>query len=328
MKKTISMLLISILTISLVLSGCGKKNPKKYKVALLTCNLAMQDLSNQLIWGSIERFSAETGVESKTVIATNTEEGEAAIDQLVSEGFNIIINNNPVLNTAVVNKTAAHAKVTFACTEGKIPGQIPANLISATIRTEESGFLAGVIAARKAQNGRVALIGGAEDVTSSGFEDGYRAGVSYVSSAMAMEIGYGGSGLAYSEAKNYAARFYSRGADMIFVSSPGDVGKGAIESAKEQNKPIITVSDMSEVSPGNIIASVMKASDLLGYDLVKGIYDDTIKGGTVVSYGIADGKAGLIKTPNTATLLGDSLLAEVDQISEMIKNGTIKIQTR
>ena len=79
------------------------------------------------------------------------DEGDPIIDQMIADGFNVIINNNGALNPMLTEKAAANPNVTIVCLENEFNPNGVSNILSATIRAEESAFLAGYVAAKKSE---------------------------------------------------------------------------------------------------------------------------------------------------------------------------------
>jgi basic membrane protein A len=70
---------------------------------------------------------------------------------------------------------------------------------------------------------------------------------------------------------------------------------------------------------------MLKRVDIAVYDLVKRLCDGTLKGGTVVNYGLKEGGVGLSEMTFTRQLIPKAYVEQVNELRNKIINGEIKV---
>ena len=117
--------------------------------------------------------------------------------------------------------------------------------------------------------------------------------------------------------------FVKNGADIIFTAG-GDVGTGAIESARELGKYAIGVDrDQSDLAPENVISSTVKNINVSIVNLVGEILEDNYQGGQVIVNTLASGGVGLSDT--TKDHVSKDILDYVNEQAGKIKSGEIVV---
>ncbi|MDR3209380.1 MAG: BMP family ABC transporter substrate-binding protein [Oscillospiraceae bacterium] len=301
----------------------------KYKIAVLTCGAQMRSSSNQSVWAGADKFAQESGVTTKWFSAETNAEADAVIEQILAEGFTVILNANGDITKALTEKALENPDVIFAQIDGVLDPAGVANLVSSTIPSEQSGFIAGYIAAYKTETLTVGFLGGTPNTPGYQLEAGFRAGVAFAEAETGRSVqlltDYVGN--AYNRDGGYDVmdRLYAGGADIVFVATGGDTGGGAIYAAKVLGKLCVTMSDTAYMAPDSVIASVNKKIDQVTYLTARGICDGTIKGGAPVFHGLEAGLAGLVHNKNLETKLGAEFIAQVDAVIARVQAGEIAV---
>ena len=341
MKKLWSLALITVLACALAFTGCASNPPETeasaepkpdVKVAWLLCGAEMRDQSNQSIWSGAEKFQSETDCEMKWYSAENSLIAEDVIEQIIRDGYKIIIDNNGALNEKLIEKAKAHPDVVFASLECDMNTDGVSNLISATIRSEESAFLAGYIAANRTTANKVGFISGTDDMSAKPLVAGFKAGVDYAAAELNKEItiqsDFVGNGYNRDGGYELATTMANGGCDIFFVAVAGESGAGVLDALKTLNKPCVTIGNQALIAPDQVLACVTKDNNVTAYEVAMGIYSGNMKGATSYSYGISEGLAGYIKNDAAQKHLGEEMIASLDMISELITKGTIKVPAK
>ncbi|MDR3207872.1 MAG: BMP family ABC transporter substrate-binding protein [Oscillospiraceae bacterium] len=335
-----SRLITTILAgLTLLLAGCGNQpaastdGPKydtdKYKVAVMVCDAEMRSSSNQSVWAGADKFSKETGIEIKWFSAAHNAEADGVIEQILSEGFTVVINANGDDAAMVKQKAQENPDVLFAQIDGVLDPTGVANLVSASVQAQQPAFLAGYIAARKTETGKVGFLAGTYNIPGLVLEAGFVAGVAYANkekgTSVQIETRYVGN--AYNRDGGYDGfdRLLSDGSDIIFIATGGDTGNGALYAAKVTGGLCVAMGDSEYLAPNSVLAAVSKKIDAACYETALGLVSGTIKGGQTVLHGFNDGQAGFIATKNTEGKLGTELFNEVKALAEQLKANEIDI---
>lgn len=116
---------------------------------------------------------------------------------------------------------------------------------------------------------------------------------------------------------------YSSNADLI-LSAAGDVGTGAIEAARENDKFAIGVDrDQSYLAKDNVITSALKKLNVASYDLAKELVEGNYKGGVEKVYGLKEGAVGI--SENTNNHVPKEIIDYVNKEAEKVISGEIKV---
>jgi len=109
------------------------------------------------------------------------------------------------------------------------------NVASVTFADNESGYLAGVAAAKTTKTKQVGFVGGQESEVISRFEAGFKAGVASVDPSIKVQVDYAGSFGDAAKGKTIAAAQYAAGADIVYQVA-GGTGAGVFAEAKSLNE--------------------------------------------------------------------------------------------
>ncbi|MDR2524712.1 MAG: BMP family ABC transporter substrate-binding protein [Oscillospiraceae bacterium] len=309
-------------------------SPATAKIALLLCDAEMKSGSARAAWTVLEKFSKETGIALKWWMLPTSQDIQNELDGIVADGYNIIVTNNGMHCAYIKERCKALKDVTFVAMEGffgkkgeDLSGY--PNLIQGTVRAEESAFIAGYLLAKKTETGRIGLLNGTKNPPGIQMEAGFTAGVEYAAKEMQrvieMRVEYAGNGYNRTKGQDTARLLYNSGCDIIYCSAGGETDWGALEIAKELNKPVVTAGHTSYIAPGSVVAEVLKSKDPVLTEIINGLYYGTMKGGQILDHGLTDGTAGFAKTALTDEFFGAEILAQLDAVIEKIKNNEIVI---
>lgn len=357
MKRLLSIILVLVLGLSVVLTGCTDKGTgtkdggttdgkEKTSVGMVTDSGTIDDKSfNQGTWEGILRYSQEKGTISENYLKPNGEQTSdyvTAIDSLVAEGYKVIVTPGFKFEEAIYQAGTKYPDVHFVLIDGmpkkENEAQTLDNVVSVFFNEHEAGFLAGVAAATDTKSGKLGFVGGMEIPPVQKFGWGYRAGVKYANDNLGTNATlddsdyiYEGSFNNLAGGKTIASGMYGKGIDIIFHAA-GGVGAGIIGEAKERAEKgeevfVIGVdSDQyadGEISTGKsvILTSAMKRVDTAAYDYIDASLKGEFPGGQAISLSLADEGVGLpAENPN----MSDKAKENVAKAIEALKKGDVK----
>ena len=323
-----------------MLVGCGNKannnaqnsnesNEKTIKVAMVTDTGGVNDQSfNQSAWEGLQKIEKEYGkdkVRVKYLESRQDADYTPNIETLYEEGQDLIVGIG--FNIADAIKTAAenYPEQKFAIVDYSYGDEQPENVKSILFSDQESAYLVGTIAAKMSKSDKVGFIGGKKSDVIDRFEYGYKAGVKSIKPDAEIMVQYADSFTDSAKGKAIAKQMQKGGADIIYTAA-GDVGTGAIEAAKENNKYAIGVDrDQNSLAPDNVITSSMKRVDNAMYNIVKELKEGKFKPGDTIVYGLKDDGVGI--APTTDKLVDSKIIDETNSIKEKIIKGEIKVPT-
>ena len=336
-KKLISLSLTMIVSAG-ILVGCGSSDGDsategKIKVGMITDVGGVHDESfNQSSWEGLQAIQKELGKDKLDVNyleSTQDSDYKPNIEQFVEDEYDLIIgvgyklaNVGFKLQSAITEAAKNYPDQEFAIIDHVYDNQ-PENITSLSFESNESSYLAGLIAGKSTKTNKVAFIGGQQSPVIDKFEYGFKAGVLAANPDAEVLVQYSNSYSDQALGKSIANSMISKGADVIFPCA-GACGTGAIEAVKEANKMSVGVDrDQYDLAPDNMLTSAMKNIDVAVANLVRDFVNGDYKGGEVKNGTLANNGVGLAST--TDKNVSEKILKYVDEQAQEIKDGKIKV---
>ncbi|MCL5036136.1 MAG: BMP family ABC transporter substrate-binding protein [Chloroflexi bacterium] len=316
----------AVILILILMPGCSGRKPQNPKAIMVTSIGGPGDSSfiDSAYRGLLK--GREFGFD--VICISPEKEGEYAKTLMDAAGKKpeLVVALGSQLSFAVRKVAKKYPDVKFALVDGDL-ADMP-NVMSIRFHEEEGAFLAGALAGATSRRKTVGFLGGADIPVIHKFESGFRAGVMTTCPGCKVISRYTGSFSNTAAGKKDALELYNDGADIIFHAS-GKSGLGAIEACKEKGKGhyIIGVdTDQDALAPGIILTSVIKRTDSAVYHAMENAAKNKFKGG-IVEIGIKEDGVSLSPMEYTELLIGAVTLKHVLDLSNMIKDGSLKIPT-
>lgn len=330
LKKLLALSLSMIMSAG-ILVGCGSNGESasddgKITVGMITDVGGVHDESfNQSSWEGLQAIQKELGedkIEVKYLESTQDSDYVPNIEQFVEEETDLIIGVGYKLADALKEAAQNYPEQQFALIDETYDEQ-PENITSLSFESNESSYLAGLIAGKSTKTNKVAFIGGMESPVIAKFEYGFKAGVQDANPDAEVLVQYANSYSDQALGKSIANSMISKGADVIFPCA-GACGTGSIEAVKEAGKMAIGVDrDQNDLAPDNILTSAMKNIDIAVANLVRDYVNGDYKGGEVKIGSLANEGVGL--APTTDKNVSAEILEYVDEKAQEIKDGKINV---
>lgn len=323
-KKIATLAMATVVSASLLV-GCSGNNESasddKITVAMITDVAGVNDQSfNQSAWEGLQRAEKELGIEVKYLESKQDSDYATNIETLVDEDVDLILGVGMKLADAIKEGSELYPEQNFVLVDEEIDAKNVKNIL---FKAEESAYLAGLIAGKTTKTNNVGFIGGMELPVIDTFKYGYMAGVKAANPDAKVQAQYANSFTDQAKGKAIANQMYTNGADIVFTCG-GDVGTGAIEAAKENNKYAIGVDrDQSDLAPQNVLTSAIKRVDAGVFETVKSYVNGTFEGGTTTTYGLEENAVGVPDT--TKNLVSQDILDLVEETITKLKNKEITV---
>lgn len=322
LKKIATIAMTAILSTSLLV-GCSSNSEgeDKIKVAMITDVAGVNDQSfNQSAWEGLQRAEKELGVEVKYLESNQDADYMQNVETLVDQDTDLIIGVGMKLAPTIEEAAKSYPDQKFALVDETYE-EIPSNVKSILFQAEQSAYLAGLIAGKMTKTNNVGFIGGMQISVIDTFKYGFMAGVKAANPDAELQAQYANSFTDQAKGKAIATQMYKNGADIIFTAG-GDVGTGAIESARELGKYAIGVDrDQSDLAPENVITSAIKRVDAGVFETVKDLAEGKFEGGSSVVYGLNENAVGIADT--TSNLVPQEILNYVNEQMVKFQNGEL-----
>lgn len=341
MKKFVWLLTL-ILAFSLVASACGAPaatteppaateapvtqapSGEAFRVAVVMPS-AINDLAfSQSMYDALLRVQEEMGAENFEFVYSENmfvvDDAAAAIRDYASQGFDLVIGHGSQYGSSLQEIAPDFPETSFAWGTTVDTFDLP-NVFAYEARSEEGGFVNGVMAATLSQSNVVGVVGPIETGDAKLYIDGFRAGVLSVKPDAQVNINYIGSFSDVALASEAATTHISAGADVL--TGTAQMVVGAIGKAEESNVWWFgTQSNQTSLAPSIVVASQVYHWEGILNEMISLIKGGTL-GGQSFQATLANGGEVIEFNPDSAALSEAQTLAE--ETIQGVIDGTIKI---
>lgn len=278
--------------------GAGAATP--LRIGLVTDVGRVNDRSfNQSSWQGVLDYAEAAGMDEDDYRYIETQAAADYADniqQFIDAGFEVIVTVGFALSEATTVAAQENPDIFFIGVD-QFQGETLPNLVGLVFHEDQSGFLAGALAAHLTESGTIAAVLGTDLVPAVvAFGEGYEAGALHINPDINIISTYhpGELAQAFTDPEWGAAtarQAIDQGADVIFGAG-GLTGNGALqEVATEEGLYCIGVdTDQWETLPAAhpcLVSSAMKLIDPAIMDILISIASGTFEGGNYY------GEAGL-----------------------------------
>lgn len=285
---------------------------------------------NQFAYEGGKKAADEFGLTYKYIETSNQTDYAKNIDTCVKEGFKAVITVGFLIADATKAAAEANPDVYFMGVDQSID-PAPKNWVGLVFREDQSGFLAGALAAQMSKSGIIGGVYGIEIPPVKKFRNGFENGAKFINPDIKILGTYNDSFTKPDVGGANAKQFIGEGADVIFGAG-GPTGTGAITTAAQAGVYVIGV-DQDEYntsfgggkSPGadKIISSAVKQVDQAVYLAVEAL----VNGGTDFPGGgyltMSAENAGVGFAPKHDSDVPDSVTEYMNDILVGLKHGWV-----
>lgn len=313
------------------------------KVGLVTDVGGVNDKSfNQSAWDGVRKAAMEYHFEANYIESKQPTDYEKNIDQLATEGYDVIITVGFLMGDATAVKARQYPEIQFAIidnayypTQGSIAcgGEFRncysdgglTNVTSLMFQEDEVGFLAGVLAGGMTQTGTVCSVSGMEIPPVVRYVTGYQSGALWINPDVTALNVYIPSFTDPARGKEVGTSMIGQGCDVIFAVG-GNTGNGGLLAASENDLMGIGVDvDQYLTYPevqNSLISSAMKNVDVAVYEYLKSIIDGTNEAG-IITANLANGGVGLAPFHDWESLIPDEVVGKIKEAIDGLISGSI-----
>ncbi len=310
---------------------CEVYDLSDYTIGLITDVGQINDKSfNQSSWEGV--LAAEACGATVNYIETQDSADYANnIAEFAEQGYDIIVTVGFALGNATLEAAATYPDVTFIGVD-QSQAETVENVVGLVFNEDQSGFLAGALAARLTQTGTIAAVLGTDQVPPVvAFKEGYEAGARYIHPDITIISTYhpGAIDQAFTDPEwgaTTAKQALDQNADVVFGAG-GKTGNGALievaNAVSADGPPPFCIGvdtdqwlTVPEAHPC-LVSSAMKLLDRGVADIIMSIADGTVPAGNFF------GDAALAPYHDLADLVPDEVKAEIEEIAAGLADGSI-----
>ncbi|MBZ9789682.1 BMP family ABC transporter substrate-binding protein [Rhizobium sp. 3T7] len=280
---------------------------------------------NEAAFNGAEKFKKETGIAYRDFEPTGDTQGEQAIRNFASRGFNPVIAVSFAWTSAIEKVAAEFPDTKFVIVDAVVDKP---NVRSVVYKEEEGSFLVGTLAGLASKTGKVGFVGGMDIPLIRKFECGYEQGARSVKADVEVfQNMTGTTGAAWNDpvrGGELTKNQIDQGADVIYAAA-GATGLGVLQTAADNKKLSIGVdSNQNHLHPGSVLTSMVKRVDLAVYNGFSDVKGDKFTAG-VLALGVKEDGVGAAIDDNNKALITPEMQAALDKAKEGIIAGTIKV---
>ncbi|MCU0488400.1 MAG: BMP family protein [Anaerolineales bacterium] len=341
--KKMSAILAALLVLSMLLGACAQATPepvqtnpepveeaaaKPFRVAVIMPSKINDLAFSQSMYDALTGVQNEMGAENFQFDFTDNmfvvEDAAAAIRDYASKGYDLVIAHGSQYGSSLVEIAPEFPNTSFAhgTTVDTFTDQGVKNVFAYEARSEQGGYVQGVIAAKLSKSGTIGVIGPIETGDAKLYVDGFKAGVLATNPAANLTVTWTGSFSDVAKASEAAQTQITAGADAL--TGTAQMVVGAIGVAKDKNVPWFgTQSNQATLAP-----SIVVASQVYKWDIVLRQIMDLIKAGTLggTAFSIDLANKGEVVEFNPEYALPDDVKQAAQAAIDGIANGSIKVK--
>lgn len=273
--KKFAWLLSLIAVFTLALSACAGAAPateapaatdapagepasgEPFRVAVVMPS-AINDLAfSQSMYDALVRIQNEMGAENFEFVYSENmfvvDDAAAAMRDYASQGFDLVIGHGSQYGSSLQEIAPDFPETSFAWGTTVDTFGLP-NIFAYEARSEQGGFVNGVMAATLSESNVIGVVGPIETGDAKLYVDGFRSGVLSVKPDAQVNVNYIGSFSDVALASEAATTHISAGADVL--TGTAQMVVGAIGKAEESNVLWFgTQSNQTSLAPSIVVAS-------------------------------------------------------------------------
>ncbi|HYF63332.1 MAG TPA: BMP family ABC transporter substrate-binding protein [Herpetosiphonaceae bacterium] len=313
-------------------AGSGAVKLDKLKVALIAPNRISDKGYIELAWKGVQDAQKELGAEIKALEVLDNNLVAGNIDDLVSQGYNVIVLANQVLADLAAASAKKYPQVVFIGIDQDHP-QAPPNLVGLLFREDQAGYLAGALAALMSKTGKVGAVLGTDVVTPLWlFGEGFRRGALDQNPKIEVTLIYHNdvdidrSFVDPEWGALQGRRMMDSGIDVIFAAA-GATGTGTLRAIAQNASSgamgigvdadqYFTVPDAQPI----LLSSARKEVDKGIMDLLRQAQAGTLKGGTFY------GSIGLAPFHDLESKVSPEVKQKLGELQQQLASGQLKVE--
>ena len=317
-------------------AGDSSAETTEIKIGLVTDVGRVNDRSfNQSAWEGVKQAGAAMGLTEgdgfKYIETQDSKDYADNIQQFIDAGYKVVVTVGFALGEATNTAAKANPETVFIGVD-QFQGEELPNLVGLIFHEDQSGFLAGALAAQLSKTGTIAAVLGTDKVPPVvAFKEGYELGAKYINPDIKLISTYhpGEINQAFIDTEWGAAtakQALDQGADVIFGAG-GNTGNGALQevaTAASGGAAVWCIGvdtdqwETLDAAHPCLVSSAMKLITPGIVDIISQVKEGTVKGGNYF------GGAGLAPFHDFDSKIDQAIKDKLAEIDKGLKDGSLK----
>nr|WP_305135944.1 BMP family ABC transporter substrate-binding protein [uncultured Schaedlerella sp.] len=310
-------------------------NAEDYKAALLIPGSLGDKSFFDASYQAVGLLEEEYGMDVDYVeCGTDASKYYPAYVDLCQGGYDLILTVSSNGDDALIQIAEEYSDQKFISLDGELD-DIPSNVYIIAPKNNEMSYLAGAVAALKAQelgDKTIGFVGGMDIPGINEFLVGYIEGAQQIMPDIQVQSSYVGSFTDTAKGKENGLLLYNSGISVVFTAA-GQSGIGVLDAAVQTGNYVIGVdSDQAEALKDSqpemanvVITSAIKNIPENALHIVQKAMDGEVNYGKKEYYGLKEGAVGLAENEFYEKLMSEEDRQTVSDLKEKVMNGEVEL---
>ncbi len=308
MKLKKIMIILTLISIFVLSLGLGA-SAKAFRVAVIMPSSISDMAFSQSMYDSLLTIQEEMGKENFEFVYSENmfvvTDAAAAIRDYASEGYDLVIAHGSQYGSSLMEIAPdfPNTSFTWGTSVNTFSDKGITNIFAYEARSEEGGYVCGVLAAKLSQTGIIGVIGPIETGDAKLYVDGFKVGVLAIKSDAQVNVNWTGSFSDVALASEAAQTHINAGADVL--TGTAQMVVGAIGVARQRGVLWFgTQADQTSLAPEVVVANQVYDWTVVLRPMIQLVKEGTM-GGTTYALTLANG--GLKIVVNQEALVGKTI---------------------
>jgi len=310
-------------------------NAEDYKAALLIPGSLGDKSFFDASYQAVGLLEEEYGMDVDYVeCGTDASKYYPAYVDLCQGGYDLILTVSSNGDDALIQIAEEYPDQKFISLDGELD-DIPSNVYIIAPKNNEMSYLAGAVAALKAQelgDKTIGFVGGMDIPGINEFLVGYIEGAQQIMPDIQVQSSYVGSFTDTAKGKENGLLLYNSGISVVFTAA-GQSGIGVLDAAVQTGNYVIGVdSDQAEALKDSqpemanvVITSAIKNIPENALYIVQKAMDGEVNYGKKEYYGLKEGAVGLAENEFYQKLMSEEDRQTISDLKEKVMNGEVEL---
>ena len=310
-------------------------NAEDYKAALLIPGSLGDKSFFDASYQAVGLLEEEYGMDVDYVeCGTDASKYYPAYVDLCQGGYDLILTVSSNGDDALIQIAEEYPDQKFISLDGELD-DIPSNVYIIAPKNNEMSYLAGAVAALKAQelgDKTIGFVGGMDIPGINEFLVGYIEGAQQIMPDIQVQSSYVGSFTDTAKGKENGLLLYNSGISVVFTAA-GQSGIGVLDAAAQTGNYVIGEdSDQAEALKDSqpemanvVITSAIKNIPENALHIVQKAMDGEVNYGKKEYYGLKEGAVGLAENEFYQKLMSEEDRQTISDLKEKVMNGEVEL---
>ncbi|MBN2549149.1 MAG: BMP family protein [Anaerolineales bacterium] len=299
---------------------------KAFRVAVVMPSKINDLAFSQSMYDALVMIQNEMGKDKFEFVYSDNmfvvDEAAAALRDYASKGYDLVIGHGSQYGSSLVEIAPDFPKTSFAwgTTVDTFTDKGVTNVFAYEARSEQGGYVEGVVAAMLSKSGIIGVVGPIETGDAKLYVDGFKVGAVATKADAQINVAWIGSFSDVAKASEAAQTHVNAGADAM--TGTAQMVVGAVGVCKEKSVLWFgTQSNQTSLAPEVVVASQVYKWDVVLREIISLVKAGTLGG---KAFEITLANKGLVVEFNPAYALPDEVKKAAEDAIKGIADGTIK----